>query len=87
MVKMTIWSLLCVGLGVVLARYPLDGKTAVDRAQQEWNERKVGEKVEGAVHDAQGEMKKAISKKDGPTETHTQDDRASIDKLIAKRGK
>ncbi len=84
MLKMIIWSLICVGLGIFLARFPLDGKTAVDRAEQQWQDKKVSEKVEGAVHDAKSEVKKVIAK-DGPSETHTKDDRASIDKLLAKR--
>jgi hypothetical protein len=79
MVKMIIWSLICVGAGVCIGRYPLQGQTAFDRAEHEWQDKKMGDKVEAAVHDA----KKAIGK-DGPSETHTKDDRASIDKLIAK---
>ncbi len=81
MIKMIVWSVICVGLGVLIGRYPLEGKTVFDRAEHEWQEKKVTEKLEAQVHEA----KKAIGK-DGPTETHSKDDRASIDKLIAKRG-
>jgi len=75
---------ICIGAGVLIGRYPFEGKTVFDRAEHEWQEKKVSEKVteklEAGVHDA----KKAIGK-DGPSETHSKDDRASIDKLLAKR--
>ncbi|MFT3842083.1 MAG: hypothetical protein QM723_34145 [Myxococcaceae bacterium] len=84
MIKMIVWSVICIGVGVVIGRYPFEGKTVFDRAEHEWQDKKVSEKFtekfEAGVHDA----KKAIGK-DGPSETHSKDDRASIDKLLAKR--
>ena len=86
--KVIVWSSVCIGLGIFLGTHSFDGHTAVEHAQ-----RAMGGKVKapsltevkGDVEDAIDAAKKKLSAKDVPTEKHTLEDKDAVNKLIARR--
>ncbi len=68
-IRFLLWTSMCIGLGIFIGTWEIDGKTPAQHFQTMW-------KHAPAVSNP---LKKA------PTETHSAEDKAAIDKLIAKR--
>ncbi len=73
-IKWLLWTSFAIGLGIFLATYRVEGKTPVEHVERVW-------KSKGAplVESARGSVSTAK-----PNEVHSSEDRAQVNKLIAK---
>ncbi len=83
LLRVVIWSVGCVGLGVGLSTVELAGRTPLQHAERAWKERGRGAKgPEPRASVAENMSPKGPAT--GPTEQHTVADRTAIDQIIAK---
>lgn len=86
-IRFLIWTSMCIGLGVFVASYEVDGRTPVQHLKQIWksspHSASVAQQVEGTLDKG----KKAInSVRDvAPSEQHTDSDKDALNKLVARR--
>ena len=94
--KIAVWTVCCVALGIGLATVEVDGRTPVEHARRAWRHKvnpskldqlkdSLGETLDGAKDTLEG-AKDAFSKDPKPRERHSAEDREAINKLIARRG-
>ena len=94
--KVFVWSVCCIGLGMGLAKVEIGGRTPLEHAQQAWKHRVNPSKLDqlkNGLGDAMDEAKdkveaakEAFAKDDKrPRERHSAEDRDAVNKLIAKR--
>ncbi len=69
-IRFLLWTSMCIGLGIFIASYEVDGKTPAQHFKEIWKNAAVA--------------KKAMSSA-GPSETHSVEDRQAIDRIVAKR--
>ena len=83
--KILLWSSLCIGLGVFLASYKVGGKTPLELAQRAvGSEPSQLKRLKDGIGEAIEEVKSA--RQNRPTERYSPDDRQEIDRLVARRG-
>jgi len=93
--KMTLWTVCCIGLGVGLGTVEIDGRTPWEYARRAWKHKvnpsrleqlkdSLGETLDGAKDSLEG-ARESFSKDAKPRERHSAEDREAINKLIAKR--
>jgi hypothetical protein len=89
MLKLVVWTLAAVGLGVFLSTYKVQGHTPLESAERAFHQTvtpkrvsAVKEKVEETYEDAKD---KVSASKAAPHEHHSSEDRDAVNKLIAKR--
>ncbi len=73
-IKFVVWTACAVGLGIFLAKGEIDGRTPLEHAERAWKQGKE------TVSDKTRTSKSAVEK-------YSDDERAAIDKLIAKTKK
>lgn len=85
--KVLIWSGLCVAAGVALASVRVDGHTPWERLQKGVKQQGPAlDKAKGTVSDVYDEAKKKLSRSDdAPTEQHSDEDKEAINRLVAHR--
>ncbi|MBL8952298.1 MAG: hypothetical protein JNK82_16080 [Myxococcaceae bacterium] len=69
-IRFLLWTSMCIGLGIFIASYEVDGKTPAQHFRTIWKSADFSKKTA------------AVS---GPSETHTADDKAAVDRIVAKR--
>jgi hypothetical protein len=79
LLRVVIWSVGCVGLGVGLSTVELGGRTPLQHAEKVWKDRAKPKSVDGNKASV---TENAAAK--GPSEQHTVADRSAIDQIIAK---
>jgi len=67
-IRFLIWTAMCIGLGVFIGTWEIDGKTPAMHLKQMWK-------------GAPPQLKKLAA----PTETHSDEDREAINRIVAKR--
>ena len=72
--KVLVWTGLCVAAGVALATVHVQGRTPLDHLQHGWKQAPGLEKVKGLA-----------SKDEAPTERHSEEDKESVNRLLARR--
>ncbi|MCY1043356.1 hypothetical protein OV208_18715 [Corallococcus sp. bb12-1] len=90
--KFLVWTACAVGLGVFLARGNVDGRSPLEHMERTWK-RSVNpsamDKVKGSFEDALDDAKQVVSQKSAnasaPRERITEEDRAAINNIIAKK--
>lgn len=90
MLRITVWTIACVSLGVALSTVEVFGKTPVQHVERLWKQHGPHlDKMKGEANELADDVKKkvavaqtAVTPK--PTEQHPVADRAAIDQLIAK---
>lgn len=85
-IRAAIWTALCVGLGIFVGTYELDGKTPLEHMQQEWKTTNAQDHVDKLVDGAKttGLGRLTIAE---PVEKISKADRDSLNSLIAKKSK
>lgn len=84
--KIVLWSGICVGLGIALALTPVGGLTPVQHAQRQWRQNAPRlEPLKEGAEDLVDEVKKKVAPGGAPVERHTDADRDAVNRLIAKR--
>ena len=92
--RIIVWTVACVGLGLFLGTVDIGGQTAWERARGAWKQQgpRMDKVKEGAEDLVDGTRKKiaSVSKdatKEEPKERHSREDKDAIDSLIAKKAK
>jgi hypothetical protein len=82
-----LWTGCSVALGVFLASYEVDGRTPLEHAQRAWKANAGPEALEGIkgrFDNALENARDSLANDRKPHEHHSPEDRAAINKLIAK---
>jgi len=74
-----------VGLGIAAATVNVGGKTPLAYAQTAWRTSDAGEWFQERADDAVDRARGALGQPTKPRERHTDEDRAALDRIIAKR--
>jgi hypothetical protein len=87
-IRFVLWTSCCVALGVFLASYEVEGRTAIEHFERAWKQHRVGdslERLKGRIQSAAtGEPEGTPRGRRGlPSERHTDDEREAVNKLIA----
>jgi hypothetical protein len=94
--KVLVWSLCCIGVGIGVATVDVGGRTPLEHGRRAWKEQVNPSKLDrvknglgDAVDEAKDKLdaaKDALAKDEKrPRERHSPEDREAINKLIAKR--
>lgn len=88
-IRFLLWTSLAVGFGIFLAQVEIDGRTPIEHAQRLWkrkvNPSKIDQLKDGlrdTIDGAKDSLSEKTSKK--PAERYSDDERAAIDRIIAK---
>ena len=76
-IRFVLWTSMCIGLGIFVASYEVDGKTPAQHFKQIW-------KGMPAVP-VEKVKQLALPASDRPTETHSPADRDAVNRIVAKR--
>lgn len=85
-VRGVVWTVGAVALGVGLATVEISGKTPLARARKAWDRAEAGDWVKDRAEEAVDRARGAIGQPQQPRERHSDEDRAALDRIIAKRG-
>lgn len=88
--KFIVWTAFAVGLGIFLAKGEVDGRTPLDHMERAWKRTvrpSTMDRMKDGLDDALDDARDAVSKKTdtAPRERITAEDRAAIDRIIAKK--
>ena len=72
-------------LGVGLATVEIDGKTPLAHARKAWERAEAGEWLKDRAEQAMDRARGALGQPQQPRERHSEEDRAALDRIIAKR--
>jgi hypothetical protein len=79
-IRFLLWTSMCIGLGIFVASYEVDGKTPAQHLKQIF---KGAPPVAPVVEKMKKQLAAATSTQ--PTETHSEADRDAVNRLVAKR--
>ena len=88
MIKSVLWTASAVGIGVFLASYKVEGKTPLEHAEKAWkanNGPSTVERLKGQLAEAYENARDSLANDKRPSEHHSAEDRAALNKLIAKQ--
>jgi hypothetical protein len=86
LLRIVVWTGLCVALGVWLGAGQVGGRTPLEHAQRLWRGNAPG--LERDAKELVSDVKRKVASAtttSGPRERHTEDERAAIDDIISKR--
>ena len=84
-VRSVVWTVAAVSVGIALATVEVGGKTPLAHAQAAWRHGDASEWLRDRADDAVDRARGALGQTQRPRERHTDDDRAALDRIIAKR--
>ena len=84
-VRGVVWTVGAVALGVGLATVEVDGKTPLTHARRAWDRAAAGEWLKDRAEEAVDRARGALGQPQQPRERHSDEDRAALDRIIAKR--
>lgn len=84
-VRSVVWTVGAVSVGIALATVEVGGKTPLAHAQAAWRRGDASEWLRDRADDAVDRARGALGQTQRPRERHTDDDRAALDRIIAKR--
>ena len=84
-IRTCVWTGMAVGLGVALATVEVGGKTPVQLARVAWRSSEAGDWLRDRADDAVDRARGALGQPQKPRERHSDEDRAALDRIIAKR--
>lgn len=86
--KVILWSALCLGVGVYVGGHEFSGRTPKEHLEKQLKGTpRAFETVKEGAEDLVDEVKKKVVVDQRPSERHSENDRAAVDALIAKRSK
>jgi hypothetical protein len=84
-IRSCVWMAMAVGLGIALATVEVGGRTPWQHARSAWRTSEAGDWLRDRADDAVDRAKGALGQPQKPRERHTDEDRAALDRIIAKR--
>ena len=84
-IRTCVWMAMAVGLGIALATVEVGGGTPWQHARSAWRSSEAGEWLRDRADDAVDRAKGALGQPQKPRERHSDEDRAALDRIIAKR--
>ena len=84
-IRSCVWTGMAVGLGVALATVEVGGKTPLQLARGAWRTSEAGDWLRDRADDAVDRAKGALGQPQKPRERHSDEDRAALDRINAKR--
>ena len=84
-IRTCVWTGMAVGLGVALATVEVGGKTPLQLARAAWRSSEAGDWLRDRTDDAVDRARGALGQPQKPRERHSDEDRAALDRIIAKR--
>ncbi|MCP3097264.1 hypothetical protein LZ198_00090 [Myxococcus sp. K15C18031901] len=88
--KFIVWTACAVGLGIFLSKGEVDGRTPLEHAERAWKRTvkpdavdRMKDSLEGAYEDAKGAVSRSTDA--APRERISAEDRAAVDRIIAKK--
>ena len=84
-IRTCVWTGMAVGLGVALATVEVGGKTPLQLARTAWRSSEAGDWLRDRADDAVDRAKGALGQPPKPRERHSDEDRAALERIIAKR--
>ncbi len=86
--KFVVWTACCIALGIYVSTARYEGGTPLEQLERVWRRHVPAEPVAALQSEVKGAVasaRAAISPQARPSERHTPEDRAAVNKLIAKR--
>jgi hypothetical protein len=84
-VRTCVWTVAAVGVGIAVATVEVGGKTPLTHAQAAWRRSAAGDWLRDKADDVVDQARGALGQPQKPRERHTDEDRAALDRIIAKR--
>ncbi|HSP20468.1 MAG TPA: hypothetical protein VLQ79_13185 [Myxococcaceae bacterium] len=84
-IRSVVWTVGALGVGMALATVEVGGRTPLAHAQSAWRRSDAGEWLRERADDAVDRARGALGQSQRPRERHTDEDRAALDRIIAKR--
>ena len=84
-IRTCVWMAMAVGLGIALATVEVGGRTPWQQARSAWRTSEAGDWLRDRADDAIDRAKGALGQPPKPRERHSDEDRAALDRIIAKR--
>jgi len=84
-VRTCVWMAMAMALGIALATVDVAGRTPWQHARSAWRTSEAGDWLRDRADDAVDRAKGALGQPQKPRERHTDEDRAALDRIIAKR--
>jgi hypothetical protein len=84
-IRSCVWTATAVGVGIGLATVEVGGKTPLAYARSAWARSEGGDWLRDRADDAVDRARGALGQPQKPRERHSDEDRAALDRIIAKR--
>lgn len=84
-VRTCVWTVVAVGAGIAMATVEFGGKTPLAHAQAAWRSSEASDWLRDRADDAVDRARGALGQPQKPRERHSDEDRAALDRIIAKR--
>ena len=84
-IRSCVWTAVAVGAGIALATVDVGGKTPFARARSALERSEAADWFRDRADDAVDRARGALGQPQNPRERHSDEDRAALDRIIAKR--
>jgi hypothetical protein len=84
-VRTCVWTVLAVGAGIAVATVEVGGRTPLAYARSAWQSSEASDWLRDRADDAVDRARGALGQPQKPRERHSDEDRAALDRIIAKR--
>jgi hypothetical protein len=84
-IRTCVWMAVATGLGIALATVEVGGRTPWQHARSAWRTSEAGDWLRDRADDAVDRARGALGQPQKPRERHSDEDRAALDRIIAKR--
>jgi hypothetical protein len=84
-IRSCVWTATAVGLGIAMATVEVGGKTPLAHARAAWARSEAGDWLRERADDAVDRTRGALGQPQKPRERHSDEDRAALDRIIARR--
>lgn len=84
-VRTCVWTVVAVGAGIAVATVEVGGRTPLAYARSVWRSSEASDWLRDRTDDAVDRARGALGQPQKPRERHSDEDRAALDRIIAKR--
>jgi hypothetical protein len=84
-IRSCVWMAVAVGMGIALATVEVGGRTPWQHARSTWKASQAGDWLRDHADEAVDRARGALGQPQKPRERHSDEDRAALDRIIAKR--
>jgi hypothetical protein len=82
-----VWTIGGVALGIAVATANFGGRTPLEHAREMWRRAEARQWLRERAEDAADRARGALGQTQRPRERHSDEDRAALDRIIAKRSR